>query len=77
MLRQEAQEEEAEQNYWDDIIEIHYTMFNDEITEEQLLYEGVLYWMTLDDINDLKIRAYSGTDPEANEHFNKYVAENE
>eukprot|EP00971_Amphidinium_carterae_P253689 5036261-Amphidinium_carterae.1 len=37
MLRQEQQAEEDEQNYWDDIIEIHYTMFNDEIEEEELL----------------------------------------
>eukprot|EP00971_Amphidinium_carterae_P158892 3150642-Amphidinium_carterae.1 len=41
MLRQEeAQAEEDEANYWDDVIDIQYTTFNDEIDEDKLLYEG-------------------------------------
>eukprot|EP00971_Amphidinium_carterae_P268730 5330920-Amphidinium_carterae.1 len=77
MLRDEQQAEEDEQNYWDDVIEIHYTMFNDEIEEEELLCEGVLYWMTIDNIKNLKTRAQSGRDPEASKQYDEYLAENE
>eukprot|EP00971_Amphidinium_carterae_P299618 5953006-Amphidinium_carterae.1 len=52
-------------------------MFNDEIEEKELLHEGVLYWMTIDDIKNLKTRAHSGNDPEALEQYDKYIAENE
>eukprot|EP00971_Amphidinium_carterae_P246453 4894972-Amphidinium_carterae.1 len=78
MMRQEEQEEEEDmQNYWDDVIDIHYTMFNDEIDEEELLNEGVLYWMTIENIKNLKMRAQSGRDPEAMKQFDEYIAENE
>eukprot|EP00971_Amphidinium_carterae_P191228 3794859-Amphidinium_carterae.1 len=38
MLRR--QEEQEENEFWDDIIDIMYTMFNDEIDADELLHEG-------------------------------------
>eukprot|EP00971_Amphidinium_carterae_P210778 4182622-Amphidinium_carterae.1 len=77
MMRQEEQEEEDLQNYWDDIIDIQYTTFNDEIDEDELLNEGVLYWMTIENIKNLRTRAQSGKDPEAKKQFDEYIEEND
>eukprot|EP00971_Amphidinium_carterae_P004530 90763-Amphidinium_carterae.1 len=52
-------------------------MFNDEIEEEELLCEGVLYWMAIENIKNLKTRANSGKDPEALKQYDEYIAENE
>eukprot|EP00971_Amphidinium_carterae_P189570 3762867-Amphidinium_carterae.1 len=51
-----------------------YEYFNDdhEIGETVSLHEGVLYWMSLDDIKDLEKRAYSTKDPEAQQQYKQY-----
>eukprot|EP00971_Amphidinium_carterae_P294324 5844078-Amphidinium_carterae.1 len=38
MLRR--QEEQEEKEFWDDVIDIKYAMFNDEIDQDELLHEG-------------------------------------
>eukprot|EP00971_Amphidinium_carterae_P168783 3344027-Amphidinium_carterae.1 len=70
------QEEEDEREFWEDIIDIKYTMFNDKIDEAKFLQEGVLYWMTTESIQDLRTRARSGKDPEAEKQFNEYIDDN-
>eukprot|EP00971_Amphidinium_carterae_P065692 1301945-Amphidinium_carterae.1 len=75
MMRQ--QEAEEEEQYWDDIIDIKYTMFNDDIDPDELLNEGVLYWMTIESIQNLRKRARSGKDPEARKQMDDYMTANE
>eukprot|EP00971_Amphidinium_carterae_P039959 784609-Amphidinium_carterae.1 len=68
MLRR--QEEQDEREYWEDIVDIKYTTYNDEIGDDELLHEGVLYWMSMEDIKDLRERARSNKDPEAERQLN-------
>eukprot|EP00971_Amphidinium_carterae_P110483 2188574-Amphidinium_carterae.1 len=53
-------------------------MFNDEIDQDELLHEGVLllYWMTIESIKNLRTRARSGKDPEAEKQLNEYIEDN-
>eukprot|EP00971_Amphidinium_carterae_P351084 6491902-Amphidinium_carterae.1 len=67
------QEEEDEREYWDNIVDIKYTTYNDEIDPEELLHEGVLYWMSMEDIKDLQERARSTRDPEAEQQYKEYL----
>eukprot|EP00971_Amphidinium_carterae_P319836 6357428-Amphidinium_carterae.1 len=77
--RLERQERQDPADYWENITEIMYEYFHDEndIGEAQSLHEGVLYWMTLDDIKDLEKRAYSNEDPEALQQYRWYVEGNQ
>eukprot|EP00971_Amphidinium_carterae_P128369 2542940-Amphidinium_carterae.1 len=54
--RLERQERQDEEDYWENILEIMYEYFHDDhdIGESVSLHEGVLYWMSLDDIKDLE-----------------------
>eukprot|EP00971_Amphidinium_carterae_P194157 3852667-Amphidinium_carterae.2 len=70
------QEEEDERAYWDNIVDIKYTTYNDEIEPDELLHERVLYWMSMEDIKDLRTRAKSTKDPEAERQFNEYIDNN-
>eukprot|EP00971_Amphidinium_carterae_P017315 341423-Amphidinium_carterae.5 len=67
-------------NYWDNIVDCEMDYFFDEneiTTQVSLLHDGVLYWMTLDEINSLEERWKSGNDPEAKRDYDIYVAEQE
>eukprot|EP00971_Amphidinium_carterae_P233532 4634625-Amphidinium_carterae.1 len=70
------QEEEDERVYWDNIVDIKYTTYNVEIDEDELLHEGVLYWMSMEDIKDLRERARSKKDPDAEKQFKEYIDNN-
>eukprot|EP00971_Amphidinium_carterae_P138030 2735615-Amphidinium_carterae.1 len=69
MLRQ--QEEDDENDFWENIVDIKHTvtMYNDEIDDDELLHEGLLYWMTMENIKDLRERARSKKDPEAEQQL--------
>eukprot|EP00971_Amphidinium_carterae_P113486 2248483-Amphidinium_carterae.1 len=73
-LRQ--QEEDDEREYWDNIVDIKYTTYNDEIEPDELLHEGVLYWMSMEDIKELMTKAKSKKDPEAELQVNEYIDNN-
>eukprot|EP00971_Amphidinium_carterae_P148368 2941391-Amphidinium_carterae.1 len=55
-----------------------YEYFHDdnEIGETESLHEGVLYWMSLDDIKDFEQRAYSTKDPDALQQHKQYLEHN-
>eukprot|EP00971_Amphidinium_carterae_P187955 3730634-Amphidinium_carterae.1 len=74
--RMVRQEEEDEREYWENIVDIKYTTYNDEMDPEVQLHEGVLYWMNLDDIKDLRERAKSEKDPEAELQYKEYLDNN-
>eukprot|EP00971_Amphidinium_carterae_P275757 5471812-Amphidinium_carterae.1 len=52
-------------------------MFNDEIDENELLHEGVLYWMTIESIQNLRKRARSGKNPDAEKQLKEHIEDNE
>eukprot|EP00971_Amphidinium_carterae_P244064 4846272-Amphidinium_carterae.1 len=56
-----------------------YEYFQEEndIGEAQSLHEGVLYWMTFDDIKKMEERAFSNKDPEALQEYKWYVEANQ
>eukprot|EP00971_Amphidinium_carterae_P016270 320885-Amphidinium_carterae.1 len=76
--RMMRQEEADEQEYWDNIVDIMYAKYNDENDIEVVdqLYEGVLYWMSTEDIKDSADRARSKKDPEAELQFKQYFDHN-
>eukprot|EP00971_Amphidinium_carterae_P197480 3919199-Amphidinium_carterae.1 len=63
--------------YWENIVDCMFDYFNDEneITNAISLHEGVLYWMTLDEIENLERRARSENDPEAKRDYDNYNTE--
>eukprot|EP00971_Amphidinium_carterae_P145933 2892425-Amphidinium_carterae.1 len=56
-----------------------YTTYNDEndIGPEEQLHEAVLYWMSMEDIKDLRERARSKKDPEAELQYKQYFEHNQ
>eukprot|EP00971_Amphidinium_carterae_P294892 5855840-Amphidinium_carterae.1 len=77
--RMMRQEEEDECEYWENIVDIMYMSYNDEndIDSEEQLHEGVLYWMNIEDIKDMRARAKSKKDPEAKQQYQEYFEHNQ
>eukprot|EP00971_Amphidinium_carterae_P155003 3073921-Amphidinium_carterae.1 len=77
--RMMRQEEEDKRDYWEKIMDIMYMSYNDEndIGSEELLHEGVLYWMSIEDIKDMRERARSEKDPEAEQQYKQYFEHNQ
>eukprot|EP00971_Amphidinium_carterae_P323854 6436275-Amphidinium_carterae.6 len=62
------------EGYWENIVDCMFDYFNDEndITHAVSLHEGVLFWMTLEEVERLQNRAKSGNDPEAKGEYENY-----